>query len=78
MGALQCLQWLLRSIYGEKFEDEWTNGYITFLAHALLTLRAAASSFARLPRHDRAGLLSMANAGKDHGRFSVESFKDNF
>lgn len=32
------------SIYGEKFEDEWTNGYIT---------------------HDKAGLLSMANAGKD-------------
>ncbi|CAE7570430.1 ppiA [Symbiodinium sp. CCMP2456] len=32
------------SIYGEKFEDEWTNGYIT---------------------HSKAGMLSMANAGKD-------------
>ncbi|CAE7568857.1 Cyp40 [Symbiodinium pilosum] len=32
------------SIYGEKFEDEWTNGYVT---------------------HSKAGLLSMANAGKD-------------
>lgn len=32
------------SIYGDKFEDEFTNGYIT---------------------HDKAGLLSMANAGKD-------------
>eukprot|EP00931_Biecheleriopsis_adriatica_P087916 TRINITY_DN62317_c0_g1_i1.p1 TRINITY_DN62317_c0_g1~~TRINITY_DN62317_c0_g1_i1.p1 ORF type:complete len:393 (+),score=94.65 TRINITY_DN62317_c0_g1_i1:46-1179(+) len=32
------------SIYGEKFNDEWTNGYIT---------------------HSKAGLLSMANAGRN-------------
>jgi len=32
------------SIYGNKFADEWENGYIT---------------------HNKAGLLSMANAGKD-------------